>query len=66
MIRRTDSSPHFHIQWMGKENLDWECFETPEEARKRAVELSRPGEAFTIKEVSAKCPLPRKQQASAS
>ena len=50
-------SHHFHIQWIGKEDLVWECFESHEEARKRAIELLKPGETFWIVEVSTECPL---------
>ena len=33
MVSRFGSSPHFHIRWLGKENLDWECFSTENEAK---------------------------------
>lgn len=56
MIVRFDRSSHFHIHWAGKD-LDWECFDTREEARMRAGELARPGESFTIEEVSMNCPM---------
>ena len=55
-----DNSPHFHIHWMDKENLDWECFTTQDEARERATDLALPGEAFTIEEIQTKCPLLKK------
>ena len=63
MIRA--GQPHFHILWIGKENLDWECFETLAEALQRGAELALPGESFTIEEVSANCPLLKKRQGSA-
>jgi hypothetical protein len=53
---RFERSPHFHIHWVGKD-MDWECFDTREEARRRAGELARPGEIFTIEEVSMNCPM---------
>jgi hypothetical protein len=56
MIRRFGCSPHFHIHWVEKD-LDWECFDTREEARRRAAELAGPGETFTIEEVSMNCPM---------
>ena len=57
MIGRIESMPHFHIRWMGRDNLDWECFSTVQEASERATDLSLPGEAFTIEEVDTNCPL---------
>jgi hypothetical protein len=67
---RFDCSPHFHIHWVGKD-LDWECFDTIEEARMRAGELARPGEIFAIEEVSMNCPMqqqapPRQDQSESS
>lgn len=56
MIIRFGCSPHFHIHWVGQ-RLDWECFDTREDAQRRAVELAHPGETFTIEEVSTKCPM---------
>jgi hypothetical protein len=49
--------PHFHIRWLDKEKLDWECFATRDEATERATDLALPGEAFTIEEIHTKCPL---------
>ena len=46
---------HFHIHWSAREHLDWECFDTNEAATARAIELSRPGEKFTIQQVSTAC-----------
>ena len=57
-----DSAPHFHIRWTGKPNLDWECFATQDEAREYAQGLALDGEAFTIEEVDAKCPLREKMR----
>jgi hypothetical protein len=48
--------PHFHIRWSAKNHLDWERFNSPSEAMTRAVELSRPGEMFTIEECYAEVP----------
>lgn len=55
---------HFHIHWIRKEELDWECFDTYSEALGRALELARRDEEFTIEEVPAKCPLRRIKTAS--
>jgi hypothetical protein len=57
MVSRNDNFPHFHIRWSDKENLDWECFATQDEARERATDLALPGEAFAIEEIHTKCPL---------
>ena len=46
------SRPHFHIRWQGK-TLDWECFESREDAEERAASLKRESETFTIEEVNA-------------
>jgi hypothetical protein len=48
------SRPHFHIRWHGQ-TLDWECFESREEAEERAAFLKRDGETFAIEEVNV-CP----------
>jgi len=48
---------HFHIRWSEKNNLDWECFETREEAEARAQELAAPNETFAIEAVSQACPM---------
>ncbi len=50
---------HFHIQWNTKGSIDWECFRSRDEAMSRAAELARPGEQFTIEEVSGNCPMRR-------
>ena len=41
---------HFHILWNG-ENFDWEPHKTRTAAEKRARELARPGESYSIKGV---------------
>ncbi len=48
--------PHYHIRWENKTTLDWECFHTYSDATRRAAELARPYELFTIEEVSSDCP----------
>ena len=60
MVRDIDNSPHIHIRWTGKEDLDWECFATHDEARERGIDLMLPGESFMIEEIYAKCPLREK------
>ena len=52
---------HFHIRWNDKENIDWECFDTHDDAAARALELALPGETFRIEEISAQCPLRREK-----
>jgi hypothetical protein len=41
---------HYHIRWSGKVLLDWQRFNTPEEAKASARQLVRPGETYTIEE----------------
>ncbi len=50
-MHQIQDKPHFHIFWDDR-HLDWECFGTREEANMRAQELARPGEIFTIEEIS--------------
>jgi len=52
----TSPDAHFHIRWNEKDKLDWECFETREEAEVRARELTGPDETFAIEAVSQNCP----------
>jgi hypothetical protein len=46
---------HFHIQWSDSK-LDWEAFQTREEAIAQAAVLMRPGETYLIEEFDAACP----------
>ena len=46
---------HFHIRWSDSK-LDWEAFQTREEATARAKELVRRGETYVIEEVDGTCP----------
>lgn len=57
---------HFHINWRKSDRLDWESFNTRAEAMARVLNLARPGEMFTIEEVSARCPLCGPKARSAS
>lgn len=41
---------HYHIRWSGKSLLDWQRFDTPEEAKASARKLVRHGETYTIEE----------------
>jgi hypothetical protein len=47
---------HYHIRWSGKEELDWEAFDTRAEVEASAKQLVRPGEAYTIEEHDETCP----------
>ena len=60
-----DSASHFHIRW-NKTTLDWECFNTREEAMERASFLKLAGETFVIEEVHSECPLRAKTAARRS
>lgn len=47
---------HYHIRWSGSK-LDWEVFNTREEAEVAAGLLVRPKENYTIEEFDTDCPL---------
>jgi hypothetical protein len=46
---------HYHIQWKDSK-LDWQAFETQEEAEREAERLKRPGEKYSIVEQDGACP----------
>ena len=46
---------HFHIQWCDSK-LDWETFQTREDATTQAKELVRPGETYVIEQFDDTCP----------
>jgi hypothetical protein len=47
---------HYHISWSGKKEVDWERFQTREEADAGAKQLVRPGERYTIEQFDEDCP----------
>ncbi len=49
------SPVHYHIRW-SESKLDWEAFSTHTEAEKRAKELVRDDEDFTIEQFDGNCP----------
>ena len=51
VVRKT----HFHIRWLGVKRLDWEPFQTREQAEERAKQLARPEETFVIEEHDRYC-----------
>jgi hypothetical protein len=53
---------HFHVYWHEEENPVKKCFDTFEEALKRALEVARPGEILRIDEISTACPLHESNQ----
>jgi hypothetical protein len=54
---------HFHIHWNGKDQLDWEAFNSHEDAFRRAIQLANYNESFSIEECRDKCcPLKREDQ----
>ncbi len=68
MDREYDNSQklHFHIHWNKNDRLDWEAFDSHNEALSRALEIARPGEMFTIEDVSAECLICGAKASSAS
>lgn len=46
---------HYHIRWSGKEALDWEAFDSCDDAQISAEQLVRPGETYTIEERDQAC-----------
>jgi hypothetical protein len=50
------NATHFHIHWSGKETLDWEPFNTREEAERRAAEIVQRDEEYTVEEHGQDCP----------
>jgi hypothetical protein len=68
MEREYDSSQkrHFHIHWSKNDRLDWEAFDTHNEALSHALEIAQRGEMFAIEEASAPCRLCGGKAASAS
>ena len=47
---------HYHIHWSSKKELDWESFDTPQEAESAAKQLVRPGESYSIEQFGDDCP----------
>ncbi len=45
---------HYHIRW-SQLVLDWERFDTREEAEERAEQLVRDGESYTVEEFDGEC-----------
>jgi hypothetical protein len=45
---------HFHICW-SESRLDWEAFQTKQEAITQAKELKRPGETYLIQQFDDNC-----------
>jgi hypothetical protein len=52
----TISAPRFHIRWSVKDLVDWQRFQTRQDAIRLASELARPGEICTVEEHSPDCP----------
>ena len=48
------SGKHFHIRW-SQLSLDWERFDTREEAEERAEQLVRDGETYTVEAFDGAC-----------
>ncbi len=54
MDRNIPPATHFHIRW-SQLTLDWERFDTREEAEERAMQLIREGEFYTIETFDGTC-----------
>lgn len=50
---------HYHIRWLPKASLDWQAFDSQEDAEARARELVRPNESFTIETIQGYCDICR-------
>ena len=48
--------PHYHIRWSDRTALDWQSFNTREEAAARAKQLARQSETYAIEEHDGACP----------
>lgn len=55
---------HFHVRW-GSLKMDWEAFETEDEAKAQGERLKRPGESYVIEERDGDCQICKKLQSSA-
>jgi hypothetical protein len=47
---------HYHIRWSGAGALDWDRFDTREEAEASARHFVRPRETYTVEEFDGACP----------
>jgi hypothetical protein len=49
---------HFHIRWIHRQEskLDWDVFNTPEEAEAAAKQLVRSNETYAIEQFDGDCP----------
>ena len=50
-----NSELHYHIRWSSSDSLDWQGFETPEEAEASAHTIVRRNETYTIEARSGNC-----------
>lgn len=46
---------HYHIRWANS-NLDWQAFQTVQEAEEEAERLKLPGERYGIEALDGDCP----------
>ena len=49
---------HFHIRWIHRHEskIDWDVFDTPEEAETAAKQLVAPNETYAIEQFDGDCP----------
>jgi len=45
---------HYHIRW-GNSKIDWEAFQSEEEAKASAEQLKGPGETYTVDQCDSTC-----------
>ena len=52
---------HYHIRWSNPRNskLDWQVFDTPEEAQTEAEKLVRPSENYSVEKFESESDCPR-------
>lgn len=52
-----DTAPHFHIRWTSGDmpTVDWEAFDSRDEAESMARRLATPSETFIIDEFDHRC-----------
>ena len=47
---------HFHIQWVGRDKIDWARFDSQQEAEEFAKDIVLPDEKYLIQGFGQHCP----------